>query len=297
MPNLKEVRNRITSVSSTQQITKAMKMVAAAKLRKAQDAIITMRPYADKLDEILKNVSSSLDGSVDNPYGVEREVNKVLVIVFSSDRGLCGAFNTNVFKTAKALIADKYQSQFEAGDVVVKTIGKKAFEHFARFPEYTTDDSDYESYGDNAFDNFKAIAEKVMKSFVEGEYDAIELCYNEFKNAATQELKAELFLPVVEEVDETLSYTPDPKDYIFEPSKEYIIEDLIPKSLKITFYKALLESHASEHGSRMTAMDKATDNAGELLKDLKLTYNRARQAAITTEILEIVGGAEALAAG
>lgn len=297
MPNLKEVRNRITSVSSTQQITKAMKMVAAAKLRKAQDAIITMRPYADKLDEILKNVSSSLDGSVDNPYGVEREVNKVLVIVFSSDRGLCGAFNTNVFKTAKALIADKYQSQFEAGDVVVKTIGKKAFEHFARFPEYTTDDSDYESYGDNAFDNFKAIAEKVMKSFVEGEYDAIELCYNEFKNAATQELKAELFLPVVEEVDETLSYTPDPKDYIFEPSKEYIIEDLIPKSLNITFYKALLESHASEHGSRMTAMDKATDNAGELLKDLKLTYNRARQAAITTEILEIVGGAEALAAG
>ncbi len=297
MPNLKEVRNRITSVASTQQITKAMKMVAAAKLRKAQDAIITMRPYADKLDEILKNVSSSLDGSVDNPYGVEREVNKVLVIVFSSDRGLCGAFNTNVFKTAKALIADKYQSQFEAGDVVVKTIGKKAFEHFARFPEYTTDDSDYESYGDNAFDNFKAIAEKVMKSFVEGEYDAIELCYNEFKNAATQELKAELFLPVVEEVDETLSYTPDPKDYIFEPSKEYIIEDLIPKSLKITFYKALLESHASEHGSRMTAMDKATDNAGELLKDLKLTYNRARQAAITTEILEIVGGAEALAAG
>ncbi len=297
MPNLKEVRNRISSVTSTQQITKAMKMVAAAKLRKAQDAIITMRPYADKLDEILKNVSSSLDGSVDNPFGVEREVNKVLVVVFSSDRGLCGAFNTNVFKTAKAMIADKYQSQFEAGNVVVKTIGKKAFEHFARFAEYPTDDSDYECYGDNAFENFKAIAEKVMQSFVDGEYDAIELCYNEFKNAATQELKAELFLPVVEDVDETLSYTPDPKDYIFEPSKEYIIEDLIPKSLKITFYKALLESHASEHGSRMTAMDKATDNAGELLNDLKLTYNRARQAAITTEILEIVGGAEALAAG
>ena len=297
MPNLKEVRNRISSVSSTQQITKAMKMVAAAKLRKAQDAIITMRPYADKLDEILKNVSSSLDGSVDNPFGIEREVKKVLVVVFSSDRGLCGAFNTNVFKTAKALIADKYQSQFEAGNVVVKTIGKKAFEHFARFSEYPTDDSDYESYGDNAFDNFKVVAEKIMKSFVGSEYDAIELCYNEFKNAATQELKAELFLPVVEEVDETLSYTPDPKDYIFEPSKEYIIEDLIPKSLKITFYKALLESHASENGSRMTAMDKATDNAGELLKDLKLTYNRARQAAITTEILEIVGGAEALAAG
>ena len=297
MPNLKEVRNRISSVTSTQQITKAMKMVAAAKLRKAQDAIITMRPYADKLDEILKNVSSSLDGSVDNPFGVEREVNKVLVVVFSSDRGLCGAFNTNVFKTAKALIANKYQSQFEAGNVVVKTIGKKAFEHFARFAEYATDDTDYESYGDNAFEHFKVIAEKVMQSFVEGEYDAIELCYNEFKNAATQELKAELFLPVVEDIDETLSYTPDPKDYIFEPSKKYIIEDLIPKSLKITFYKALLESHASEHGSRMTAMDKATDNAGELLKDLKLTYNRARQAAITTEILEIVGGAEALAAG
>jgi F-type H+-transporting ATPase subunit gamma len=297
MANLKEVRNRITSVSSTQQITKAMKMVAAAKLRKAQDAIIQMRPYAEKLDGILKNVSSSLEGSVDNPYGVEREVEKVLVVVFSSDRGLCGAFNTNVFKTAKALIAHKYQRQHDEGNVVIKTIGKKAYEHFERFNAYVTDDSDYQAYSDNSFDRSKDVAEKVMKSFVDGEYDAIEVVYNEFKNAATQELKAELFLPVVEEQDDELSYTPDPKDYIFEPSKEYIIQDLIPKSLKITFYKALLESHASENGSRMTAMDKATDNAGELLKDLKLTYNRARQAAITTEILEIVGGAEALANG
>ena len=272
MANLKEVRNRIGSVSSTQQITKAMKMVAAAKLRKAQDAIVQMRPYAEKLDGILKNVSSSLESSVDNPYGVERDAEKVLVVVFSSDRGLCGAFNTNVFKTAKAMIAEKYSKQQEQGNVVIKTIGKKAYEHFARFNDYATDDSDFESYGDNSFDSSKAVAEKVMASFVEGEYDVVELVYNEFKNAATQELITEKFLPIVEEQDEELSYTPDAKDYIFEPSKEYIVQDLIPKSLKIQFYKALLESHASEHGSRMTAMDKATDNAGELLKDLKLTY-------------------------
>jgi F-type H+-transporting ATPase subunit gamma len=274
-----------------------MKMVAAAKLRKAQDAIVQMRPYAEKLDGILKNVSSSLESSVDNPYGVEREVEKVLVVVISSDRGLCGAFNTNAFKAAKALIADKYISQFQNGNVVVKTLGKKAKEHFERFPEYITDDRDFEAYANANFDNIKVVAEAVMESFVDGSYDAVEIVYNEFKNAATQILKADLFLPVVEEIDEELSYTPDTKDYIFEPTKEFIVKDLIPKSLKIKFYKSLLESHASEHGSRMTAMDKATDNAGELLKDLKLTYNRARQAAITTEILEIVGGAEALANG
>lgn len=297
MANLKEVRNRIGSVSSTQQITKAMKMVAAAKLRKAQDAITQMRPYAEKLDGILKNVASALDGSVDNPYGTEREIKNVLIVVVSSDRGLCGAFNTNVFKTAKATIAQKYQRQFDEGNVVVKTIGKKAFEHFQRLEEFRTDDSDYEVYNKISFDNIKEVAESVMESFVSGEFDAIEIVYNEFKNAATQVLQSELFLPVVEEVDESLSYTPDAPDYIFEPSKEYIVQDLIPKSLKIQFYKAILETAASEHGARMTAMDKATDNAGELLKDLKLTYNRARQAAITTEILEIVGGAEALANG
>ena len=297
MANLKEVRNRIGSVSSTQQITKAMKMVAAAKLRKAQDAIIQMRPYASKLDGILKNVSSSLDSSVDNPYGVEREVRNVLIVVVSSDRGLCGAFNTNVFKAAKASIAGKYQEQFEEGNVIIKTIGKKAFEHFQRLDEYATDNSDYEVYNKINFDDVKKVAEKVMKSYTAGEYDVVEIIYNEFKNAATQVLQTELFLPIVEEVDESLSYTPDPIEYIFEPSKEYIVKDLIPKSLKVQFYKAILESNASEHGSRMTAMDKATENAGELLKDLKLTYNRARQAAITTEILEIVGGAEALANG
>ena len=297
MANLKEVRNRIGSVSSTQQITKAMKMVAAAKLRKALDAIIQMRPYASKLDGILKNVSSSLDSSVDNPYGTEREVEKVLIVVVSSDKGLCGAFNTYVFKAAKASIQEKYQTQFDQGNVTIKTIGKKAFEHFGRLPEFTADDSDYGVYSKINFDSVKTVAESVMKSFIDGEYDVVELVYNEFKNAATQIVRTELFLPITEEVDEELSYTPDVKDYIFEPSKEFIVQDLIPKSLKIQFYKAVLESNASEQGSRMTAMDKATENAGELLKDLKLTYNRARQAAITTEILEIVGGAEALANG
>lgn len=297
MANLKEVRNRIGSVTSTQQITKAMKMVAAAKLRKAQDAIIQMRPYASKLDGILKNVSSSLDSSVDNPYGVEREVEKVLIVVVSSDKGLCGAFNTNVFKAAKASIASKYQTQFDQGNVTIKTIGKKAFEHFGRLKEFTADDDHYTCYSKISFDGIKEVAESVMESYINGEFDVVEIVYNEFKNAATTIVRTESFLPITEDVDEELSYTPDAKEYIFEPSKEFIIQDLIPKSLKIQFYKSVLESSASEHGSRMTAMDKATDNAGELLKDLKLTYNRARQAAITTEILEIVGGAEALANG
>ena len=297
MANLKEVRNRIGSVSSTQQITKAMKMVAAAKLRKAQDAITQMRPYASKLDGILKNVSSSLDSAVDNPYGVEREIQKVLIVVVSSDKGLCGAFNTYSFKAVKASIADKYQSQFDQGNVTIKTIGKKAFEHFGRLKEFTTDDEHYGCYSKISFEGIKVVAESVMESYIKGDYDVVEIVYNEFKNAATTIVRTELFLPIVDKSDDELSYVPDAKDYIFEPSKEFIIKDLIPKSLKIQFYKSVLDSNASEHGSRMTAMDKATDNAGELLKDLKLTYNRARQAAITTEILEIVGGAEALANG
>ncbi len=297
MANLKEVRIRIKSVSSTQQITKAMQMVAAAKLRKAQGAITQLRPYALKLEGILKNVSSSLDSSVDNPYGIQRDEEKILIVVVSSDKGLCGAFNTNVFKAAKAKIANKYQTQFDKGNVTIKTIGKKAFEHFGRLDEFTADDSDYEVYNKINFDGVKTVAESIMASFVDGTYDVIEVVYNEFKNAATQILRVEKFLPIVEEVDEDLSYKPDPKDYLFEPSKEYIVNDLIPKSLKIQLYKAILDSSAAENGARMTAMDKATENAGELLKELKLTYNRARQAAITTEILEIVGGAEALANG
>lgn len=294
MPSLKEVRIRITSVKSTQQITSAMKMVAASKLRRAQSAILRLRPYAAKLQEFLRNLSSSLDsGDTGSVYSQQRNPEKILLIVVSSNRGLCGAFNANVIKKTNFILAERYENQLKSGNLAILTIGKKVSEHFRKrkFNVIESNDSVFDTL---TFDNVAPLAEKVMKLFEEKRYDRIEIIYNQFKNAATQMIVCEQFLPV-KPVD-----TADGKqkslrvDYIFEPGKDEILRDLIPKSLKIQFYKALLDSFAAEHGARMTAMHQATDNAKELLKDLSLAYNKARQAAITREILEIVGGAEAL---
>ncbi|MDO1448585.1 ATP synthase F1 subunit gamma [Rhodocytophaga aerolata] len=292
MPSLKEVRLRIQSINSTQQITKAMKMVAAAKLRRAQDAIIQMRPYTQRLQTILQNISSQLEDEASNPYAEEREPNKVLLVVITSDRGLAGAFNANVTKAVNSLLTGKYASQAAAGNVQLLTIGKKGNDFFGRrkYPlnsEYAT------LFSSLNFNQARRVAEFAMDGFLARRFDRVELVYNEFKNVATQIIRTEQFLPIVEVKNE--SQKASTTNYIFEPSEKEIFAELIPKTLKIQFYKALLESNASEHGARMTAMDKATDNAKELLKDLKLIYNRTRQAAITKEILEIVGGAEALA--
>jgi F-type H+-transporting ATPase subunit gamma len=294
MASLKEVRSRITSVSSTQQITKAMKMVAAAKLRRAQDNIMRMRPYAQRLGGILTNLSTLTEGNVSNMYAVKREVNNVLVIVVTSDRGLAGAFNANVIKAASVLINEKYSSQLAAGRVSVMAIGRKGADAFTKrglplVGDYST------IFANISFDNVRVAAERAMDGFLNGEFDQVEVIYNEFKNVATQIVRTEQFLPVEEKPTLENHDSTMVAEYTFEPSKEEIVRELIPKSLKIQLYKAVLESNASEHGARMTAMDKATENAGELLKELKLTYNRTRQAAITKEILEIVGGAEALA--
>ncbi|WP_422360583.1 ATP synthase F1 subunit gamma [Reichenbachiella sp.] len=296
MANLKEVKNRISSVTSTQQITSAMKMVAAAKLKRAQDKITQMRPYSQKLTGLLQNVSAGMEDSSDNIYGQDREVNNVLLVVISSDRGLCGAFNNNVFKAAVNLINEKYSYEQKHDGVYILPLGKKSFEFFSK-RNYNVVDDYYGIFGDLSFDQAKVAAEYVMKSFVDGGYDKVELIYNEFKNVATQILQVEQFLPVeqVEASEEETESSFTNQEYIYQPSMQYVVEELIPKSLKVQFYKAILESNASEHGARMTAMDQATDNAGEMLKALKLTYNRTRQAAITKEILEIVGGAEALA--
>ncbi|MDO6390929.1 ATP synthase F1 subunit gamma [Pontibacter sp. BT731] len=294
MASLKEVRSRITSVSSTQQITKAMKMVAAAKLRRAQDNILRMRPYAQRLSGILANLSQLTEGSVSNKYSEKREANRVLVIVVTSDRGLAGAFNSNIIKAANVLAQGKYRSQQEAGNLTFLTIGRKGAEALSKRGYKVI--SDYTgTFANLSFDTVRIAAERAMDGFVAREFDQVDIIYNEFKNVATQIVRNEQFLPIEDKpVEETANSMVS--DYTFEPSKEQIIEELIPKSLKIQVYKAVLESNASEHGARMTAMDKATENAGELLKELKLTYNRTRQAAITKEILEIVGGAEALAA-
>ncbi|MEA5139325.1 ATP synthase F1 subunit gamma [Arcicella rigui] len=294
MASLKEVRNRIVSVNSTQQITKAMKMVSAAKLRRATDAITQMRPYSKKLTEMIATVSANSEGAKENPYTTVRDINKVLVIVVTSDRGLCGAFNTNIGKAAVSLISEKYAAQQAAGNVEVMAIGKKGGEYLAR-RGYKVNTDYVDLFTKLNFANVRVAAEAAMKGFEEGKYDVVELVYNEFKNVATQILRTEQVLPIVEKKDEQVKKASS-VDYIFEPSEEEIINELIPKALKLQIFKAVLESNASEHGARMTAMDKATDNAGELLKELKLQYNRSRQAAITNEILEIVGGAEALAA-
>ena len=285
MANLKEIRARISSVGSTMQITSAMKMVSAAKLKRAQDAITQMRPYANKLRELLVNLSSTLEGSDGGAFAQEREVKKVLLVAITSNRGLCGAFNSNIIKKAKSLAENDYTDT----DVSFLTIGKKGSEFFAK-SVFTVRSSHDSLYDELTFENTSAIAEDIMQNFLRGEFDKVILVYNQFKNAATQLVQAEQFLPVETPTEEGATIG----DYIFEPSKEEIVTDLIPKSLKIQLFKVVLDSHASEHGARMTAMHKATDNAGELKKDLTLTYNKARQAAITGEILEIVGGAEAL---
>ena len=292
MANLKEVKNRISSVTSTQQITKAMKMVAAAKLRRAQDAIMQMRPFAQKLSKIIGNVSASVDQSeVSTPYNQERELRHVLLVVASSDRGLCGGFNSSAFKHAKALIAEKYYGQ----EVTIMPIGKKSLEHFQKRGYVMVNDFSH-LFEKLTFDAAREAAQYIMDAFENGEYDQVEIIYNEFKNVATQIIQNEQFLPIAQMESEDTADTID-SDYIVEPGEEEIFTQLIPKSLKIQFYKTLLESNASEHGARMTAMDKASENADELLKELRLTYNRTRQAAITKEILEIVGGAEALSQG
>ncbi|WP_109833019.1 ATP synthase F1 subunit gamma [Reichenbachiella versicolor] len=295
MANLKEVKERISSVTSTRQITSAMKMVAAAKLRRAQDKITQMRPYSQKLTSILQNVSANLDGDSSSQYSeIRPEPDNVLLVVVSSDRGLCGAFNNNAFKATVKLINEKYSYEYKHDGVHILPIGKKAYEYFSK-RGYNVISDYYEIFSDLNFDAARDTAEFAMEGFLNRDFDVVEIIYNEFKNVATQILRTEQFLPIPESKEEVKS---DDKniDYIYEPSIEFVVEELIPKSLKIQFYKAILESNASEHGARMSAMDQATDNAGEMLKELKLVYNRTRQAAITKEILEIVGGAEALAA-
>lgn len=294
MASLKEVRNRIVSVQSTQQITKAMKMVAAAKLRRAQDNILRMRPYAQRLNSILTNLTAQVGDDVVSEYAEQREVSRVLVIAITSDRGLAGAFNSNVFKNVNAVVQERYATQAAAGNVEYMAIGKKSHDYFNRrgpvVGNYT------HVFGKLSFDTVREAAEQAMDGFRAGQYDEVVMVYNEFKNVATQVVRVEQLLPLVPAEPNPAAVQTSNVDYIFEPSKEEIVQTLIPQSLKVQLYKAVLESNASEHGARMTAMEKATENAGELLKSLKLTYNRTRQAAITTEILEIVGGAEALAA-
>ena len=284
MANLKEIRNRIGSVSSTMQITSAMKMVSAAKLKKAQDAITAMRPYAEKLTELLQNVSSTLDGDAGGEFTAQREINKVLLVVITSNRGLAGAFNTNVIKQAKE-VADSYAGK----QVDIFPIGKKGNDALAK--THTVHAHHNAIFDNLTFEHVSTIAETLIEKFTSGEYDMIEIIYNQFKNAATQIVQTEQFLPLAPVKSDVPAST---GDYIFEPSKEEIVLTLIPKSLKTQLYKSIRDSFASEHGARMTAMHKATDNATELRNQLKLTYNKARQAAITNEILEIVGGAEAL---
>ncbi|MEY4486930.1 MAG: ATP synthase F1 subunit gamma [Flavobacteriia bacterium] len=287
MANLKEIRNRISSVGSTMQITSAMKMVSAAKLKRAQDAVTQMRPYAGKLREILENLSASLDLS-ENAYAEQREVNKILIVGITSNRGLCGGFNNNIIKRVGTLIAEDYAGK----EVSVLCLGKKIKDVYKRTPNFYANDkleNMEDVYADLRFELVAQVAEEIMAQFLNKSFDKVVLVYNRFVNAATQAIETEQFLPIVPTVSSGES-----GDYIFEPSKMDIVEDLLPKSMKLQLYKAIRDSFASEHGARMTAMHKATDNASELQKSLKLSYNKARQAAITNEILEIVGGAEAL---
>ena len=285
MANLKEIRNRIASVSSTMQITSAMKMVSAAKLKKAQDAIIAMRPYANTLTKLIQNLSGNLEGDTQNPYTQVRTKQKILIVSLTSNRGLCGAFNANIIKKTRQLIDHDFSEQ----DVSLITIGKKGSEVLEKTGKIIgVHDAVFD---DLNYDNVGQIAQNIMDKFAAQSFDQVVLVYNQFKNAATQIVEVEPFLPIVAELNDSVSAS---TDYIFEPSKPEIINDLLPKSLKMQLYKAVRDSFASEHGARMTAMHKATDNATELRDQLKLRYNQARQAAITNEILEIVGGAEAL---
>ncbi len=289
MANLKEIRSRMSSVKTTRQVTSAMKMVSAAKLRRAQEAVIRIRPYADKLYEILGNLSKSLESQEDNPFSIDRGAKKILLVTINSNRGLCGGFNANVNKQALTLINNEYIEQSENGNLSILAIGKNTFDFFRRKGFQVAEKNSL--YSNLDFEHVSPVVESIMDDFVLGKFDKVVLVYNEFKNAATQILRADQFLPIVEKDDNKAGST---VDYLFEPSKEKIIKELIPKSLKIQFYKALLDSNAAEHGARMTAMHQATDNATDLLNSLKLQYNKARQASITNEILEIVSGAEAL---
>jgi F-type H+-transporting ATPase subunit gamma len=294
MAGLKEVRIRIASVKSTQQITNAMKMVAASKLRKAQMAIVKLRPYAAKLREILQNLSGSIESSEENVFSEERKPEKILLVVVASNRGLCGAFNSNIIKMALSLTATTYQEQFSKGQVSFITIGRKATEYFVK-RKFNVVESHDELFDQLTFANATTVAETLMKSFAGREYDRIELIYNQFKNAAVQKLIVEQYLPIAPQPDQVVSKEPKAQvDYLFEPGKEEIVRELIPKTLRIQLFKAVLDSFASEQGARMTAMQKATENAKDLLRDLNISYNKARQNAITNAILEIVSGAEAL---
>ncbi len=292
MANLKAIRIRIASVKSTRQITSAMKMVSAARLRKAQDKIVSLRPYANKLQEIQIGLSQSLvDSEIENVYGRNSCKDKILIVSITSNRGLCGAFNANVIKETRTIISEKYSEHYQKGNVWILPIGKKGYDFFRKL-ELNFLPEKNELLNDLSFDNAARVAEEIMTKFVSGEFDRVELIYNRFKNAAVQNLTVENFLPV-----EALPGTDakaSPVDYIYEPDRVNIIKELIPKSLKIQFYKAVLNSFVAEHGARMTAMHKATDNATSMIRDLTLQYNKARQAAITNQILEVVSGAEAL---
>lgn len=296
MASLKEVRIRIASVISTQQITKAMKMVSAAKLRKAQTAIQQMRPYADKLNAMLINILSNLDGDASTSFGVEREIQSAVMVIVTSNRGLAGAFNTNVIKAAVATINEKYATQRDNGKLTIVCIGKKGYDFVRRRPEYKncTIVGEYvEIFSDLSFDNVKRVAQMLMEGFETKKYDHISVSYSRFRNAGTQFPEAIQWLPV-QKLEVVAGEKKKKSDYIFEPDQATLLQDLVPSILQTTFYKCLLDTHASEHGARMTAMDKATENANEILKNLKINYNKARQEAITKELSEIVGGAAAL---
>ena len=287
---LKEVRNRIKSVQSTQQITKAMKMVSAAKLRRAQDAIIQMRPYARKLQEMLSNIVSNAEGGVGMELAAERPMEKVLMIAITSDRGLAGAFNANTIKLTKATIKEKYSVQHKKGNVTIWNIGKKGYEHFLK-NNFNADATYKDIFLNLTFENVQKASQAAMKAFEEKQFDVVEIVYSQFKNAATQKFEVERFLPIPK-VAKKAGATK--ADFIFDPSIEELLQVLMPKILNTQLFKAVLDSNASEHGARMTAMDKASENANELIRSLKISYNRARQAAITTELTEIVSGAAAL---
>lgn len=293
---LKEVRERIKSVMNTQQITKAMKMVSAAKLRKAQNAIVQLRPYADRLNRMLSNILSNLDGDASTSFGKTREVKNALVVVVTSNRGLCGAFNTNVCKEAVIRINERYAAQRRNGNVTVLFIGKKGYDYFRnRFRDLTYNTDHIALFENLAYENVSVVSRKLMDAFSAGQYDAIDVVYGRFKNAATTFPTVQPWLPVPKmEVADAAAASKKRADYIFEPDQQQLLEHLVPSILQLTFHKCLLDTHASEHGARMTAMDKASENAEELLKNLKIHYNKARQESITKELLEIVGGASAL---
>jgi len=291
MPSLLDMRRRIKSVKNTQQITKAMKMVSAAKLRRAQDAILQMRPYSKKLQEMLSNIVSSSSSEVSLPLAEERQADRILFITITSDRGLCGAYNANVIKLTRSIIKEKYSAQYEKGNVTILPIGKKGYEYFSR-NGFRLIDSYWEIFSDLSFDNVRRAAVHAQQAFLNKEYDRVEIVYSQFKNAATQNFISEQYLPIPRS-DKKEGNNMN-SDFIFEPSREVLLLELMPKILNTQVYKAVLDANASEHGARMTAMDKASENANELLKSLKISYNRARQAAITTELTEIVSGAAAL---